>query len=344
MKNQYVGDIGDYGKYSLLRFLALQGTRIGVNWYLTDNDESTDGSFTDYLDQDAYKSLDPDVYTALQEIVQKHSREDKSVQMVQDMEIIPRACFFDEKLLSNKISPMERAWIRRTWFEQSRIALCDADLIFADPDNGVTYRKVARHKGSEKFALPEEIAQYYYDGKDVVFYCHRGRRTSQDWEQTKIKIKEYTCDARLFMLTFHRGIQRSYIFVVHPERADRYEALLSEFVSSSRWGTNRTFTREDMIETSINTTPDLCRRLAVLNYFQKAFITKKEKEIILRMMTNEQIDALIAASSTPQGKTFYSSFKKSGFTAPVIGTRYPKESKIIRNEDGTITIVPPAKG
>ena len=31
MKNQYVGDIGDYGKYGLLRFLARQGIRIGIN-------------------------------------------------------------------------------------------------------------------------------------------------------------------------------------------------------------------------------------------------------------------------------------------------------------------------
>jgi hypothetical protein len=30
MKNQYVGDIGDYGKYGLLRFLANRGIRIGV--------------------------------------------------------------------------------------------------------------------------------------------------------------------------------------------------------------------------------------------------------------------------------------------------------------------------
>ena len=37
MKNQYVGDIGDYGKYGLLRFLAEKGIRIGVNWYLTEN-------------------------------------------------------------------------------------------------------------------------------------------------------------------------------------------------------------------------------------------------------------------------------------------------------------------
>ena len=53
MKNQYVGDIGDYGKYGLLRFLAGQGIKIGVNWYLTDDDddESADGKFTYYLDR-----------------------------------------------------------------------------------------------------------------------------------------------------------------------------------------------------------------------------------------------------------------------------------------------------
>ena len=35
MKNQYFGDIGDYGKYGLLRFLSMRGITIAVNWYLT---------------------------------------------------------------------------------------------------------------------------------------------------------------------------------------------------------------------------------------------------------------------------------------------------------------------
>lgn len=30
MKNQYVGDIGDYGKYGLLRFIAAHNIRIGI--------------------------------------------------------------------------------------------------------------------------------------------------------------------------------------------------------------------------------------------------------------------------------------------------------------------------
>ena len=71
MKNQYVGDIGDYGKYSLLRFLSLHGIRIGINWYLTENDHSSDGRFTDYLSKESERVFDPIVYDALQSIVSR---------------------------------------------------------------------------------------------------------------------------------------------------------------------------------------------------------------------------------------------------------------------------------
>ena len=342
MKNQYVGDIGDYGKYSLLRFLALHGIKIGINWYLTDNDNTSDGNITDYLKKDSDKSLDPDVFMALKEIVELNDRELKAVHMVQNAGLLPGASFFAAKIPSNQTSPMKRAWDRRLWNEQSRLILRDANLIFADPDNGITYRKTARHKGCEKFVLPEEIAQYYYDGKDVVFYCHKGRRTKDEWERTKIRIKEHVCDAKLFVLTFHRGTQRSYIFVVHPEHADMYELLLSEFLTSSPWGANDDFTQEELIESDINTTPDLCQRRAVLSYFQKAFITKREKEMILKRMTNEQINELVAASLTQQEKDYYRSFMGTGFAVPTIGVVHPKGSTVVKNEDGTITIVPPA--
>ena len=47
MKNQYVGDIGDFGKYSMLRAFIDAGIKVGVNWYLTEDDGSNDGKFTD---------------------------------------------------------------------------------------------------------------------------------------------------------------------------------------------------------------------------------------------------------------------------------------------------------
>jgi hypothetical protein len=43
LKEQYVGDIGDFGKELLLKHLAGLGFKIGVNWVLTKNGPA-DGS------------------------------------------------------------------------------------------------------------------------------------------------------------------------------------------------------------------------------------------------------------------------------------------------------------
>ncbi len=344
MKNQYVCDIGDYGKYGLLRFLAQHGFRIGVNWYLTDNDGSSDGNKTAYLEKDSERNYDPVVYDSLRAIAERSGQMDRTVQMIQEAGLIPNAIFFDKPLNTDQTSPMKRAWNRRSWFEYSKRSFRAVDLVFADPDNGITYKKSLRNKGSEKYILPEEVAQYYYGGKDVVFYCHRGRRVTEEWERAKVQIKEHVCDADLFVLTFHRGVQRSYIFVVHPEHAERYESMLTEFIADTSWGKDGAFTREDVIEYHTTSTPDICRRWAILNYFQKAYPSKAEKEKILRKMTNAQIDELIDACSNVQGKIFYSSFKKrhSGFEAPTIGTVLPKGTTFVKNADGRISVVLPA--
>ena len=341
MKNQYVGDIGDYGKYSLLRFLAQRGIRIGINWYLTCNDLSSDGKFTDYLNNDSEKRYDQDVFLTLKKIVEEYDKNHRNVGMIQEADLIPNAGFFDEQIVEEKKSPMERAWKRHLWFERSQLALSDAELIFADPDNGISYTKTSRKKESEKYILPEEVAQYYYDGKDVVFYCHKGRRGSDAWKVTKSKITEYVCDARLLAVTFHRGTQRSYIFVVHPERAEIYESLLQRFLMTP-WGNRKVFTHEPIEQPGvIKSEPDLCQKWAVIDFFQKAFPTRQEKEIALSRMTNEQIDKLVEASTNIQGKILYASFKKkgTGFSAPTIGELYPKGTSLVHNDDGTVTIL-----
>ena len=314
---------------------------LGINWYLTKNDESSDGKFTDYLDKDTESIIDPTVFNTLKKIVKEHERSQRTVKMVQESGIIPGALFYDQKLCACHSKPLERALDRFHWYNCSRLALENVDLIFADPDNGISYNKTSRRKGCEKYVLPEEIAQYYYSGKDVVYYCHKGRRTDNEWERAKTQILEYVCNARLFVLTFHRGTQRSYIFVVHPEHADQYETLLTEFLSSVSQVPRKTFTREETTERKTDSTPDICKRRAVLDYFQKAFRTEQEKEKALGRMTCEQIDELITACFTSQEKNFYESCKqrKTGFAGPTIGTLHPKGSKIIENSDGTITVL-----
>ena len=49
MQNRYVGDIGDYGKYSLLKALAGSDLSLGILWYLNEaEEENGDGRYTTY--------------------------------------------------------------------------------------------------------------------------------------------------------------------------------------------------------------------------------------------------------------------------------------------------------
>jgi hypothetical protein len=231
LKNQYVGDIGDYGKYGLLRFLANHGICIGVNWYLTENDESADGKFTDYLkDKDSPdRRCDPELFDALRKIVLPRSIQEKNVDMIREAELIPNACYYNSLLPDSNQDAKAREINRRFWLNNSLLMLGEADLIFADPDNGLSFRKSAGNKGSEKYVLPEEIEKYYWDGKDVVYYCHKGRRKPEAWEQAKTEIRTRIRDAQILGVTFHRGTQRSYIFVVHPDQYRKYVLLLNKF-------------------------------------------------------------------------------------------------------------------
>ncbi len=233
MKNQYVGDIGDYGKYGLLRFLAQKGIHIGVNWYLTDNDSTRDGKFTDYLKdtrENGDKQYDDELFRALQTIADKGKK--KCVQDIEVCGIIPGAVFYSEVL---KPEPEKRdAWHERALTQ----LLCkDINLIFADPDNGTwrEQRKLPRKTG-EKYARIEELRRYYDEGKDVVYYCHKARRKPEAWQA---KMREFNADSRhnakIIVLTYHRGTQRSYIFAIHPEHYTDYDAMLKKFINSA-WG------------------------------------------------------------------------------------------------------------
>jgi hypothetical protein len=76
MQDRYTGDIGDFGKYGLLRELSLpsdavkgQTLRVGVVWMLVPAETGTgDGKFTAYLvptDQNLERFMicDPRLYT-----------------------------------------------------------------------------------------------------------------------------------------------------------------------------------------------------------------------------------------------------------------------------------------
>ncbi len=225
MKNQYVGDIGDYGKYALLRAFANAGVKVGVNWYLTQDDGSADGKFVKYLQEDGMRRYDPGLFAVLKDIVAGNS---KSISDIQKSGIIPGAVFYD-KVLDPVGSPKDRSRIRTDWFEDSIICLDGTELVFMDPDNGLLTTGKDTMQGGEKYVLPQEVERYFKAGHNVVYYCHKGRRKLMEWDDYISYMFERIPDAMPTVLTYHKGTQRSYVFLIHKESFAKYRKIVEEF-------------------------------------------------------------------------------------------------------------------
>ena len=237
MKNQYFGDIGDYGKYALLRTFAQNGITIAVNWYLTDNIPYGgagyyDGKYIQYLKKEKNQQYCPEVFQLLRSAV--IDQDIRDVRVIENSDVIPHARYFNEPLPVTKgISKEERAKKREEWHQRG-LAFCEgADLAFLDPDNGLREALTKSPKMDRKYVLREEAAAYYRAGSNLVYYCHKGRRSDEKWSEYKKLLQRTDLpDAVLFGLTFHRGTQRTFLFVVHPEVAGRYREIADGFLES----------------------------------------------------------------------------------------------------------------
>src|SRR4051794_23930652 len=102
MQDRYVGDVGDFGKYGLLRSLASNHS-LGVVWYLTpDEDHTNDGKHTSYLHPTRknltdYRDCDPDLYDALSGIIHAEQR---CVKGVRERGVLPAGTVFYEDRLT----------------------------------------------------------------------------------------------------------------------------------------------------------------------------------------------------------------------------------------------------
>ena len=226
MKNQYVGDVGDFGKYSLLQAFLHENVKVGVNWYLTKDDGSTDGTLTNYLEKEEYRRLNEKLFSFLGEIA---FREDKCVGDIENGKILPKALFYTEILTPSGL-PEERATARKMWFEKSRKKMSKADLVFLDPDNGLLASNDPKKLKAEKYVLPDEVKSYFADGSNVVYYCHRGRRNEAKWTEYKRIMFDMVPEARSIVLTFHRGTQRSYVFMIHERDYEKYRRIVDAFL------------------------------------------------------------------------------------------------------------------
>lgn len=142
MQDRYVGDIGDFAKYALLRRLAgLPGQRpmrVAVVWCLfPDESHNSDGRHISYLGRPEFAGLDDELLVVLREIVHSGSR---CISAVAAGGVLPcGTVFYDAPMASPKIARLtrtERARHRLIWLENCLSHTDGGELVFFDPDNG----------------------------------------------------------------------------------------------------------------------------------------------------------------------------------------------------------------
>lgn len=176
MQDRYVGDIGDFAKYGLLRALS-RGRRLGVAWYLNPYpDQRRTGEDVGYLfGRKELRHLDPELFDAMKGLVCADRR---SVAAVESSGILGEAVFASE--------PLDIAG-RTRWFARVVKQLIDCDLVFADPDTGLSlddqFRPAAQ--GSRKQMRFSEAEALSRNRCTVILHHHgrhsRHRTQIEDW-------------------------------------------------------------------------------------------------------------------------------------------------------------------
>ena len=245
MQDRYVGDIGDFGKYGLLRALTGAGQtpalRLGVVWYLyPDECHNDDGKFTDYLcenprNHSRFRACDPDLYDALHHLVCEGQR---NVAAVRRRGILPFTTTYYEHPLSYppRMPRSERQIIRDSWLEGALQTTIDSDLVFVDPDNGISQTASPWRKKGPKHVFMDDLLRFYQRGQSLVIYHHLSRRDTAEQQINYLAGVLQQClglTRTPLALRYRRGSARAY-FIAAQENHEAYiESRLKPFVESS---------------------------------------------------------------------------------------------------------------
>lgn len=157
MQNRYVGDIGDFGKLGMLRAISETGLSIGVNWYLTPNeDHNGDGRNVRYLLNENYRACDESLWRVLGHIVNSGQRQVSALERAD----ILKAVYYSKELDFKHKSKSERAVCLEQWHAAALACIGGCDIVFADPDNGLLVPSAEGKVKSNKFVTTS--LRYYF--------------------------------------------------------------------------------------------------------------------------------------------------------------------------------------
>ena len=223
MQDRFVGDIGDFAKYGLLRALS-QGRRLGVAWYLMPDEAHTNsGNRLKYLERpDLWRGKDPALFDVISEVTSNCGR---TVKAIERSGILGETIFSSERLETKKTKSEDVTEFRRGWFRRTVETLSGCDIVFADPDNGLCPDN--RFKSSQRTnwkSIPWSEAAYLTADRVGIVYHHNSRFKGGHREEIAHWMKELpACSAAVH---WRRESPRTF-FVVNADTLTR--ARLQDF-------------------------------------------------------------------------------------------------------------------
>ena len=249
-----MGDVGDFGKYGLMRRLCREdeygpALRLGVLWYLFDGDDSAapnDGRHTKYLSANpsrherGLRDCDPQLFDLMHDLV---TNDHRCVAAVEAKGVLPPGTvYFAEGLSFDRTPTSERQIKGEDWLHRGLAQVREAGIVLFDPDNGleVPSRRRRSLKGP-KHVYYDDLLPCWQRGQSLVVYHHLGRtykgRSADAREQIEGRRSELCAllpGARPIALRYRRRSSRVYFVLPNHLHASLLGLRAKAFVES-RW-------------------------------------------------------------------------------------------------------------
>jgi hypothetical protein len=226
VQNRYVADVGDFGKYGLLRALLTDSSlSLAVIWYLVQNETHTnDGRHTAYLRTEPtgiYGRCDPELFHGLRRVLSKG----RDVGVVERSGILPARTSFHSAPLTFHVaeSPTERRAKREHWLADAISIAGAADIAFLDPDNGLECKVPQHSRNGPKYVYYGDVRAIGAMRKSLVIYHHlarQGTALQQVQRRAHELSKHLPAEYKLAALRFRRGSARVFFIASAPHHRE----------------------------------------------------------------------------------------------------------------------------
>jgi hypothetical protein len=242
MQDRYAGDVGDFGKYGLLRCLtatdaSAQSLRLAVLWYfVADESHNNDGRHISYLkdSKGLFRSCDPTLFSQMDRIVSKG----RSLKAIEDSGLLPVGTLFHSSALPYiaRERTIDRMAKRQAWIREAAAIASSADLVFLDPDNGLECSSVGRHsKTGTKYAYFDDVQALSTPTTSLLIYHHLCRQHAapkQILNRAQSLAKHVPSNHEIAALRYRRGSARVFFVAVAPRHCADVALRLRRFLSS----------------------------------------------------------------------------------------------------------------